>query len=174
MNSQTELDQICVNTLRSLSIDAVEKARSGHPGTPMGAAPYRLIVFGRNFYVTIRSSRLAQSRPFHTFCRSRFSTALQSPPPDRSKGTSPSDEGKDRLAVTMEDLKTFRQAGSRCTGHPEYGWTSGSGNDYGTAGPGRRNQRWMAIAERWLAATYNRPDFELFNHKFTPYAAMAT
>ena len=69
------------------------------------------------------------------------------------------------LAVTLDDIKRFRQAGSRCTGHPEYGWTSGVETTTGPLGQGVATSVGMAIAERWLAATYNRPDYNLFEHK---------
>ncbi|MEP6918393.1 MAG: transketolase, partial [Acidobacteriota bacterium] len=70
-----------------------------------------------------------------------------------------------RLAVTLDDLESFRQAGSRCTGHPEYGWTSGVETTTGPLGQGVATSVGMAIAERWLAATYNRPGYDLFDHR---------
>jgi transketolase len=69
-----------------------------------------------------------------------------------------------RLAVTLDDIKAFRQAGSRCTGHPEYGWTSGVETTTGPLGQGVATSVGMAIAERWLAAMYNRPGYDLFDH----------
>jgi transketolase len=80
------------------------------------------------------------------------------------KAASPSYQQADRLAVTLDDLKTFRQADSRCPGHPEYGWTSGVEATTGPLGQGIATSVGMAIAERWLAATYNRPGYELFNY----------
>ncbi len=80
------------------------------------------------------------------------------------KAASPHYEGGDRLAVTLDDLKSFRQAGSRCTGHPEYGWTSGVETTTGPLGQGVAVSAGMAIAGQWLAATYNRPGFQLFEH----------
>ena len=74
----------------------------------------------------------------------------------------------DRLAVTLDDIKTFRQEGSRCPGHPEYGWTSGVESTTGPLGQGVSTSVGMAIAGAWLAATYNRPDYELFD--FNVYA----
>lgn len=80
------------------------------------------------------------------------------------KAASPHYEGADRLAVTLDDLKSFRQSGSRCTGHPEYGWTSGVETTTGPLGQGVAVSAGMAIAGQWLAATYNRPGFQLFEH----------
>lgn len=80
------------------------------------------------------------------------------------KATGPHYDEADRLAVTLDDLKSFRQAGSRCTGHPEYGWTSGVETTTGPLGQGVAVSAGMAIAGQWLAATYNRPGFQLFEH----------
>jgi len=164
MSEQTDLDQICINTLRSLSIDQVEKAHSGHPGTPMGAAPTAFCLWQR-FLRYDPDNPDWPNRDRFILSAGHASALLYSLLHLTGvKGTSPSYEGEDRLAVTMDDLKTFRQAGSRCTGHPEYGWTSGVETTTGPLGQGAGTSVGMAIAGRWLAATYNRPDFELFNH----------
>jgi transketolase len=80
------------------------------------------------------------------------------------RATGPHYQEADRQAITLDDLKSFRQAGSRCTGHPEYGWTSGVETTTGPLGQGAAVSVGMAIAGCWLAATYNRPGFDLFNH----------
>lgn len=165
MSTPAKLDLLCVNTMRSLSIDAVQKAQSGHPGTPMGAAPAAYCLWQRflrydpqdpewpnrdRFVLSVgHASALLYSLLF--LCR--------------VKATAPSYEAADRLAVTLDDLKSFRQAGSRCTGHPEYGWTSGVEATTGPLGQGVANSVGMAIAGRWLAATYNRPGYELYDHR---------
>jgi transketolase len=164
MSEQTDLDQICINTLRTLSIDQVEKAHSGHPGTPMGSAPTAFCLWQR-FLRYDPDNPDWPNRDRFILSAGHASALLYSLLHLTGvKGTSPSYEGEDRLAVTMDDLKTFRQAGSRCTGHPEYGWTSGVETTTGPLGQGAGTSVGMAIAGRWLAATYNRPDFELFNH----------
>lgn len=164
MSEQSDLDQICINTLRTLSIDQVEKARSGHPGTPMGAAPTAFCLWQR-FLRYDPDNPDWPNRDRFILSAGHASALLYSLLHLTGvKGASPSYEGEDRLAVTMDDLKTFRQAGSRCTGHPEYGWTSGVETTTGPLGQGAGTSVGMAIAGRWLAATYNRPDFELFNH----------
>jgi transketolase len=129
-----DLDTICVNTIRTLAIDAVEKANSGHPGTPMGMAPVGYQLWQRQL---------------------RFDPAY---------------ETVGRVSVTLDDLKSFRELGSRCPGHPEYRWTSGVEATTGPLGQGVANSVGMAIASRWLAERYNRPDFELFD--FDVYALM--
>ncbi len=164
MIEHTQLDRLCINTLRTLSIDAVQKAQSGHPGTPMDAAPTVYCLWQRflrydpqdpdwpnrdRFVLSIgHASMLLYSLLY--LCG--------------VKAMSPSYEQADRLAVTLDDLKRFRQAGSRCTGHPEYGWTSGVEATTGPLGQGVATSVGMAIAERWLAATYNRPGYDLFDH----------
>ena len=159
------LDTLCIDTLRTLAIDAVQKANSGHPGTPMGAAPAAYCLWQRflrydpddpewpnrdRFVLSVgHASALLYGLLF--LC-----------------GVKALDEHRlatDQLAVTLDDLKSFRQAGSRCTGHPEYAWTAGVETTTGPLGQGAATSVGMAIAQAWLAATYNRPGFELFSHK---------
>ena len=164
MPEQKTIDQTCIDTLRSLSIDAVEKARSGHPGTPMGAAPTVYCLWQR----FLRSDPLDPEWPN----RDRFILSAGHASAllysllylAQVKAASPRYETTDRLAVTLEDLKNFRQAGSRCTGHPEYGWTSGVETTTGPLGQGAAVSVGMAMAAFWLGATYNRPDFKLFDY----------
>ncbi len=160
----TQLDQLCINTLRTLSIDAVQKANSGHPGTPMGAAPSAYCLWQR----FLRYDPAAPNWPNRDrfvlsaghACALLYSLLYLG----GVKADSASYPQGDRLAVTLDDLKTFRQAGSRCTGHPEFGWTSGVETTTGPLGQGAATSVGMAISERWLAATYNRPDYALFQH----------
>lgn len=165
MTAAKQLDQLCINTLRTLSIDAVQQAQSGHPGTPMGAAPMAYCLW----------SRFLNYDPEDPDWLNRDRFVLSSGHASmllysllylcRVKSMSASYEQVGDLAVTLDDIKRFRQAGSRCTGHPEYGWTSGVETTTGPLGRGVATSVGMAIAERWLAATYNRPDYNLFEHK---------
>lgn len=164
----TRLDQLCINTLRTLSIDAVQKAHSGHPGTPMGAAPIAYCLWqgflcfdpaapnwpNRDRFVLSAGHACALLYSLLYLCGVKADN-----PSYRSK-----DREAQRMAVTLDDLKTFRQAGSRCTGHPELGWTSGVEATTGPLGQGAATSVGMAMSERWLAATYNRPGYELFRH----------
>jgi transketolase len=172
---QTMLDQRCINTLRTLSIDAVQKAQSGHPGTPMGAAPtaYSLWQYflrfdpedcewpNRDRFVLSSGHACALLYSMLYLCGVKAKGASYSQDADFVQGKLQ----VERLAVTMEDLKTFRQMGSRCTGHPEHGWTAGIETTTGPLGQGLATSVGMAIAERWQAATYNRPNYNLFDHK---------
>jgi transketolase len=159
------LDQRCINTLRTLAIDQVQKANSGHPGTPMGAAPTAYCLWQRflrfnpedaawpdrdRFVLSVGHASALLYGMLH-LCGVKAATSQ-----------APTREG---LAVTMADLQSFRQAGSRCTGHPEHGWTTGVETTTGPLGQGVATSVGMAIAQAWLAATYNRPDFPLFEHR---------
>lgn len=165
MADAAQLDQLCINTLRTLSIDAVQQAQSGHPGTPMGAAPAAYCLWQR----FLRYDPEVPGWPN----RDRF--VLSSGHASMLlysliylcgiRAVGPSYEKPGGLAVTLDDIKRFRQAGSRCTGHPEYGWTSGVETTTGPLGQGVATSVGMAIAERWLASTYNRPGHDLFGHK---------
>jgi transketolase len=159
------LDQRCINTLRTLAIDQVQKANSGHPGTPMGAAPTAYCLWQRflrfdpedaawpdrdRFVLSVGHASALLYGLLH-LCGVKAATSL--------------DRTREGLAVSMADLQSFRQAGSRCTGHPEHGWTTGVETTTGPLGQGVATSVGMAIAQAWLAATYNRPGFTLFDHR---------
>ncbi|HET7060828.1 MAG TPA: transketolase [Nitrosospira sp.] len=164
MPEQKTLDQICIDTLRSLSIDAVEKANSGHPGTPMDAAPTVYCLWQRFLQYDPRDPEWLNRDRFILSAGHASALLYSLLYLAQVKAMAPSYETKDRLAVTLDDLKTFRQLGSRCTGHPEYGWTSGVETTTGPLGQGAADSVGMAIAGFWLAATYNRPDFKVFDY----------
>ena len=159
-------DQLCINTLRTLAIDMVQKANSGHPGTPMGAAPTAYCLWQR----FLRYDPIAPDWPN----RDRFVLSaghacallygllyLGGVKPAKSQG----DNSNTAQPVIMAEIQSFRQAGSRCTGHPEHGWTTGVETTTGPLGQGVSTSVGMAIAGAWMAATYNRPGFTLFDHK---------
>ena len=168
MARHPDLDQLAINTIRTLAIDAIQKANSGHPGTPIDAAPTAYTLWQRFL-------RYDPEQP-NWINRDRFvlsgghaSMLLYSLIHLAGvKGACPSYEKMGCEAVTLEDIKNFRQAGSRCPGHPEYGWTSGVESTTGPLGQGVATSVGMAIAGKWLAATYNRPDYNLFD--FNVYA----
>ena len=164
MTVATQLDRLCINTLRTLSIDAVQKAQSGHPGTPMGAAPMVYCLWQRFLRCDPEDPNWPNRDRFVLSAGHASALLYSLLYLCGVKAMSPSYEQADRLAVTLDDLKSFRQAGSRCTGHPEYGWTSGVETTTGPLGQGVATSVGMAIAERWLAANYNRPGYDLFEH----------
>ncbi|MGJ7508447.1 transketolase [Variovorax sp. GT1P44] len=159
------LDLLCINTLRTLSIDAVQKANSGHPGTPMGAAPVAYCLWQRFLRYDPKDPDWPNRDRFVLSAGHASALLYSLLHLCGVKGKGPHYATQDSLAVSMADLQSFRQEGSRCTGHPEYAWTSGVETTTGPLGQGVATSVGMAIAQRWLAATYNRPDHDLFDYK---------
>ena len=168
MANSVEMDQLAINTIRMLVVDAVQKAKSGHPGTPMDAAPAAYTLWQRVLrYDPAEPGWINRDR--FVLSSGHASMLLYSLIHLAGiKAANRSYEQPGRDAVTLDDIKTFRQAGSRCPGHPEYGWTSGVETTTGPLGQGVATSVGMAIAEQWLRATYNRPGFDLFD--FNVYA----
>lgn len=144
-------DQLCVNTIRTLSIDAIEKAKSGHPGAPMGLAPAAYVLFTRFLKHNPRNPKW--------FNRDRF--VLSGGHASMLLYSLLYMTGYD---ITLDDIKNFRQWGSKTPGHPEYGVTPGVETTTGPLGQGIANAVGMAMAERHLAARYNQPDHEIIDH----------
>jgi transketolase len=164
MANSVEMDQLAINTIRMLVVDAVQKAKSGHPGTPMDAAPAAYTLWQRVLrYDPAEPGWINRDR--FVLSSGHASMLLYSLIHLAGiKAVNRSYEQPGRDAVIMDDIKTFRQAGSRCPGHPEYGWTSGVETTTGPLGQGVATSVGMAIAEQWLRATYNRPGFDLFDY----------
>jgi len=168
VGNQARMDQLAINTIRILTVDAVQKAKSGHPGTPLDAAPTAYALWQRILRFDPKNPDWINRDRF-VLSSGHASMLLYSLIHLAGvKASSPSYEGAEREAVTLDDIKTFRQAGSRCPGHPEHGWTSGVETTTGPLGQGVATSVGMAIAGRWLGATYNRPSFDLFD--FNVYA----
>jgi transketolase len=146
-----QLDQLCINTVRFLSVDAVQKAKSGHPGMPLGAAPMAYVLW----------TRLLNHNPRNPgwFDRDRF--VLSAGHGSMLLYSLLYLTGYD---LTLDDIKQFRQFGSKTPGHPERGHTPGVETTTGPLGQGFANAVGMAIAEAQLAARYNRPGFEVIDH----------
>lgn len=158
------IEQLAINTIRTLSMDAVEAAKSGHPGTPMALAPVGYVVF--NDFL-----RFDPSRPMW-INRDRFvlscghASMLIYSLLHLAQVEQVDEHGRPtgELAVPLEHIRQFRQLLSRCPGHPEYRHTSGVEVTTGPLGQGVATSVGMAIAGKWLAARYNRPKYELFNY----------
>ncbi|HUX87626.1 MAG TPA: transketolase, partial [Chloroflexota bacterium] len=164
MTDPKSLDQLCINTIRTLSIDAVQAADSGHPGTPMALAPVAYCLWQR-FLRFDPEDPIWPNRDRFVLSVGHASMLLYSLLHlSGVKAVNPTYEILGQLAVTIEDIKRFRELDSKCPGHPEYRWTSGVETTTGPLGQGITNSVGMAIAGRWLAATYNRPSFALFDH----------
>jgi transketolase len=168
MRTQSDIDQLAINTIRMLVVDAVQKAKSGHPGTPMDAAPAAYTLWQRVLRYDPADPRWINRDRF-VLSSGHASMLLYSLIHLAAiKAANPSYEEVGRDAVTLDDIKAFRQAGSRCPGHPEYGWTSGVETTTGPLGQGVATSVGMAAARQWLRANYNRPGYDLFD--FNVYA----
>ena len=168
VGNRAGMDQLAIDTIRILAVDAVQKAKSGHPGTPLDAAPTAYTLWQRILRFDPKNPDWINRDRFVLSCGHASMLLYGLIHLAGVKASSPSYEGAEREAVTLDDIKTFRQAGSRCPGHPEYGWTSGVETTTGPLGQGVATSVGMAIAGRWLGATYNRPGFDLFD--FNVYA----
>jgi len=165
MPMSTDLDQLSINTIRTLCIDAVQQANSGHPGTPMAMAPVAYALWQR-FLRFDPADPIWPNRDRFVLSMGHASTLLYSLL--HLTGVRAVNEAYERLgreSVSLDDLKRFRQLDSRCPGHPEYRWTSGVETTSGPLGQGVANSVGMAIAERWLAATFNRPGFPVVGYR---------
>ncbi|ATO48743.1 transketolase [Brevibacillus laterosporus] len=148
---QMNVDQLAINTIRTLSIDAIEKANSGHPGMPMGSAPMAHVLWSRFMKVSPKNPSWIDRDRF-VLSAGHGSMLLYSMLHLMDYG------------VSMDDLRNFRQWGSKTPGHPEFGHTPGVDATTGPLGQGIAMAVGMAMAERHLAATYNKDDYELINH----------
>ena len=161
-------DVLCVNTIRTLSIDAVQKANSGHPGTPMGMAPV-VYTLWQHFLDFDPQDPIWPNRDRFVLSAGHASMLLYSVL--HLTGTvavDPDYEVVGELSVKLDDIERFRQLDSKCPGHPEYRWTTGVETTTGPLGQGIATSVGMAIASRFLGAHYNRPDFTMFD--FDVYA----
>src|SRR5437868_3999258 len=147
----TQLDQLCINTIRTLSMDAVQKANSGHPGTPMSLAPVAYLLY----------TRLMRHNPGNAKW------------PDRDRFVLSAGHASMLLysslylcgyGLTLDDLKNFRQLGSPTAGHPEYGHAAGIETTTGPLGQGISTSVGLALGERMLAARFNREGHEVVDH----------
>ena len=160
--SQRDIDRLCVDTIRTLAIDAVQKAQSGHAGAPMGFAPVAYTLW-QEFLRYDPADPLWANRDRFVLSNGHASLLLYAML--HLSGVRRLDGRKitDRPAVSLDDIKSFRQLDSVTPGHPEYGRTTGVEATTGPLGQGCGNSVGMAIASRWLGAHYNKPRFPLFD-----------
>jgi transketolase len=164
----TDFDQLCINTIRTLSMDAVQAANSGHPGTPVALAPVayclwqRLLRFDPEDPIWPNRDRFVLSNGHASMLlyALRHLTGVKAVDPDYERLAEPS--------VTLDDIRRFRQLDSKCPGHPEYRWTSGVETTTRPLtrplGLGVATSTGMALAGRWMAAHVNRPGLEMFDY----------
>lgn len=163
-----QLDTLCINTIRTLAIDAVQQANSGHPGAPMGLAPVAYCLW-QEFLRYDPADPTWLNRDRFVLSNGHASMLLYAIL-HLAEVRQVDEDGKltNGLAVSMDDIKHFRQLGSRTPGHPESHVTTGVEVTTGPLGQGVGNSVGMAIASKWQAANFNRPGFEIFD--FNVYA----
>src|SRR2546427_1829165 len=158
-----QLDTLSINTIRTLSIDAVQKANSGHPGAPMGLAPVVYCLW-QQFLRYDPANPIWPNRDRFILSNGHASMLLYSMLYLSGVKAASEYEVLDQPAISLDDIKQFRQLGSRTPGHPEYRITPGAETTTGPLGQGIGNSVGMAITGKWLEARYNRPGFEIFDH----------
>jgi len=163
--TENEISQLSINTIRTLSIDAVEKAKSGHPGTPMALAPLVYTIWNRVMNFDPQDP-IWPNRDRFVLSNGHASMLLWSIL--HLTGVKAVNADYERLgqpSVTLDDIKRFRQIDSKAPGHPEYHWVSGVETTTGPLGQGVATSVGMAIGEKWLANRYNKPGFQVFDYK---------
>src|SRR5882672_10654118 len=162
--TNAQLDQLSINCIRTLSIDAVQQAKSGHPGTPMALAPLVYTLWNRVMQYDPQDP-IWPNRDRFVLSNGHASMLLWSVL--HLTGTRAVNAEYERLgqpAVSLDDIRRFRQLDSKAPGHPEYRWVSGVEATTGPLGQGIAMSVGMAIAQKWLANRYNRPAFEIFDY----------
>src|SRR5213595_3180607 len=160
-----QIDQLCINTIRTLAMDAVQQANSGHPGTPMAMAPVAYTLW-QNFLRFDPQDPIWPNRDRFVLSIGHASMLLYSLLHLTGvRAVSKDYETLGEPSVPLEAIQRFRQLDSRCPGHPEYRWTSGVETTTGPLGQGLANSVGMALAGRWQAAHYHRPDYDLFTYR---------
>jgi len=159
-----DLDQLCVNTIRTLSMDAVQAANSGHPGTPMALAPV-VYALWQNYLRFDPEDPIWPNRDRFVLSAGHASMLLYSMLHLTGvKAVNPHYETLGKLSVELGDIKRFRQLDSKCAGHPEYRWTSGVETTTGPLGHGVATSVGMALAGKWMSAYFNRPGFDMIDY----------
>jgi transketolase len=159
-----DLDQLAINTIRTLSIDAVQQAKSGHPGTPMALAPLVYTIWNRVMRFDPKDP-IWPGRDRFVLSNGHASMLLWSVLfLTRTQAVNENYERLGHPSVTLEDIRRFRQLDSKAPGHPEYHLVSGVETTTGPLGQGIATSVGMAIARKWLGERYNRPGFDLFDY----------
>jgi transketolase len=158
------IDELCINTIRTLSMDAVQKADSGHPGTPMALAPV-IYTLWQHFLRFDPDDPIWPNRDRFVLSNGHASMLLYAVLHLTGvKVVNSEYQRSGEPAVTLDDIERFREIGSKCPGHPEYQLTTGVETTTGPLGQGCATSVGMAIAERWLAKHFNRPDITVFDY----------
>ena len=163
--TDAQMDQLCINTIRTLSIDAVQQAKSGHPGTPMALAPLVYTLWNRVMHFD-PSDPIWPNRDRFVLSNGHASMLLWSILHlTRTQAVDAEYEKLGQPSVTLDDIRHFRQLDSRAPGHPEYHLASGVEATTGPLGQGIATSVGMAIGQKWLAAHFNKPGFDIFDYR---------
>ena len=158
------LDQLCINTIRTLSMDGVEQAKSGHPGTAMALAPVAYTLW-QQFLRFDPDDPIWPNRDRFVLSVGHASMLLYSMLHlTRVKAVNPAYERLGHVSVDLDDIRRFRQLDSKCPGHPEYRWTSGIETTTGPLGQGVATSVGMAMGAKWMAQHFNRPGFPMIDY----------
>src|SRR3989454_1369710 len=159
-----QMRQLAINTIRTLSIDAVQQAKSGHPGTPMALGPLVYTIWNRVMRFDPQDP-LWPNRDRFVLSNGHASMLLWSVLHlTRTQAVNADYERLGHPSVSLEDIRHFRQLDSKAPGHPEYHWVSGVETTSGPLGQGVATSVGMAIGQKWLASRYNRPGFDIFDY----------
>ncbi len=159
-----QLDQLSINTIRALSMDAVQEAKSGHPGTPMALAPLVYTLWNRVMRFDPQNP-IWPNRDRFVLSNGHASMLLWSVLHlTRTQAVNADYEVVGKPSVSLDDIRRFRQLDSKAPGHPEYHWVSGVETTSGPLGQGVATSVGMAIAQKWLANRYNQPGFDVFDY----------
>jgi len=162
--ADAQMDKLCINTIRTLAMDAVQQADSGHPGTAMALAPVAYTLW-QKFLRFDPGDPIWPNRDRFVLSGGHVSTLLYAMLHlTQVKAVNPEYETPGQVSVTLDDIKSFRQLNSKCAGHPEYRWCSGIEATTGPLGHGLAMSVGMAMGRWWMAAHFNRPNFEMFSY----------
>src|SRR5947208_4885880 len=163
-SEKAPIEKLAINTIRTLCMDAVQQANSGHPGTPMSMAPTAYVLWQRLLRFD-PDDPIWPDRDRFVLSAGHASMLLYSLLHLTGvKAVNAAYERLGELSVKLDDIKKFRQLDSKCPGHPEYRWTSGVETTTGPLGQGVATSVGMAIAAKWQAQHFNRSGFDMFDY----------
>lgn len=163
--STISTETLAINTIRTLAMDAVQQANSGHPGTPMALAPVAYVLWSRYLRFDPQEPLWPVRDRFVLSCGHASMLLYSLLHLAGVRGVSREGKRLDREAISLDDIRRFRQWHSPCAGHPEYGDAAGIETTTGPLGQGLGNSVGLAIAAKWYAAQFGRPDFDIFGNR---------
>jgi transketolase len=160
----SDIEKLAVDTIRTLSMDAVQTANSGHPGTPMALAPIAYELFNHTMNYDPTQPNWPGRDRFVLSCGHASMLLYSVLHLTGVQETDDQGNSTGQASISLDDIKSFRQIGSPCAGHPEFGEAAGIETTTGPLGAGVTNSVGMAMAQKWLASNYNTEDHQLFDY----------